>query len=121
MRVNAKPNKRWTADIWLLTQCLQIEGCATERTFEAFIEKHDRWCIRWADTVPRALSRGRKNEKVQENLKEAAQPSLESQQAGRESGANTMPAKAQTDKPSQFHIGVLAAIYRDSGHCHHEL
>jgi hypothetical protein len=67
------------------------------------------------------LSPGRTIEKVQENLKEAAQPSLESQQAGRKSGANTMPAKAKNDKPSQFQIGVLAVIYRDSGPCHHEL
>ena len=54
-------------------------------------------------------------------MKEAAQRSLESREASRKSGANTMPAKAQTDKPPQFQIGVLAAIYRDSGHCHHEL
>ena len=51
-----------------------------ERTFEATIEKRDKWYIGWVDAVPGAFSQGRTIKEVQENLKEAVQLILESQQ-----------------------------------------
>ena len=42
-----------------------------ERTFEATIEKRDRWYIGWVDAVPRAFNQGRTIKEVEENLKEA--------------------------------------------------
>ncbi len=50
-----------------------------ERTFEATIEKRDKWYIGWVDAVPGAFSQGRTVKEVQENLKEAVQLILESQ------------------------------------------
>ena len=50
-----------------------------ERTFEATIEKRDKWYIGWVDAVPGAFSQGRTIREVQENLKEAVQLILESQ------------------------------------------
>jgi len=50
-----------------------------ERTFEATIEKRDRWYIGWVDEVPGAFSQGKTIKEVQENLKEAVQLILESQ------------------------------------------
>jgi predicted RNase H-like HicB family nuclease len=50
-----------------------------ERTFEATIEKRDRWYVGWVDAVPGAFSQGRTIRDVQENLKEAVQLVLESQ------------------------------------------
>jgi predicted RNase H-like HicB family nuclease len=58
-----------------------------ERTFEATIEKRDRWYIGWVDAVPGAFSQGRTIREVQENLKEAVQLILESQRELREEGA----------------------------------
>jgi predicted RNase H-like HicB family nuclease len=50
-----------------------------ERTFEATIEKRDKWYIGWVEAVPGAFSQGRTIREVQENLKEAVQLILESQ------------------------------------------
>jgi predicted RNase H-like HicB family nuclease len=50
-----------------------------ERTFEATIEKRDKWYIGWVDAVPGAFSQGKTIREVQENLKEAVQLILESQ------------------------------------------
>jgi predicted RNase H-like HicB family nuclease len=58
-----------------------------ERTFEATIEKRDKWYIGWVDAVPGAFSQGRTIREVQENLKEAVQLILESQCELREEGA----------------------------------
>ena len=57
-----------------------------ERTFEATIEKRDRWYIGWVDAVPGAFSQGRTIREVQENLKEAVQLILESQRELKEEG-----------------------------------
>jgi predicted RNase H-like HicB family nuclease len=51
-----------------------------ERTFEATIEKRDRYYIGWVDEVPGAFSQGRTIKEVQENLEEAVQLILSSQQ-----------------------------------------
>ena len=50
-----------------------------ERTFEATIEKRDKWYIGWVEAVPGAFSQGRTIKEVEENLKEAVQLILESQ------------------------------------------
>ncbi len=57
-----------------------------ERTFEATIEKRDRWYTGWVDAVPGAFSQGRTIREVQENLKEAVQLILESQRELKEEG-----------------------------------
>jgi len=57
-----------------------------ERTFEATIEKRDKWYIGWVESVPGAFSQGRTIREVQENLKEAVQLILESQRDLREEG-----------------------------------
>jgi predicted RNase H-like HicB family nuclease len=49
-----------------------------EQTFEATIEKHEKWYIGWVDAVPGAFSQGKTIEEVEENLKEAVQLILES-------------------------------------------
>ncbi len=51
-----------------------------EQTFEATIEKHDKWYIGWVDAVPGAFSQGKTIEEVEENLKEAVQLILECHQ-----------------------------------------
>jgi predicted RNase H-like HicB family nuclease len=58
-----------------------------ERTFEATIEKCDKWYIGWVDAVPGAFSQGRTIGEVQENLKEAVRLILESQSELKEQGA----------------------------------
>ena len=58
-----------------------------EQTFEATIEKRDRWYIGWVDAVPGAFSQGRTIKEVQENLKEAIQLILETQREMRNRGA----------------------------------
>jgi len=58
-----------------------------ERTFEATIEKRDKWYIGWVDAVPGAFSQGKTVKEVEENLKEAVQLILESQRELRERGA----------------------------------
>lgn len=50
-----------------------------ERTFEATIEKRDKWYIGWVEAVPGAFSQGRTIKEVEDNLKEAVQLILESQ------------------------------------------
>ncbi len=57
-----------------------------ERTFEATIEKRDKWYVGWVEAVPGAFSQGRTIREVQENLKEAVQLILESQRELREEG-----------------------------------
>ena len=57
-----------------------------ERTFEATVEKRARWYIGWVDAVPGVFSQGRTIKEVQENLKEAVQLILESQQELRDEG-----------------------------------
>jgi len=57
-----------------------------ERTFEATIEKRDKWYIGWVDAVPGAFSQGKTIKEVEENLKEAVQLILESQQELRAKG-----------------------------------
>jgi len=57
-------------------------GHGMEQTFEATIEKRDKWYIGWVEAVPGAFSQGRTIKQVEENLKEAVQlildiPSLE--------------------------------------------
>jgi predicted RNase H-like HicB family nuclease len=51
-----------------------------EQTFEATIEKRDKWYIGWVEAVPGAFSQGKTIKEVEENLKEAVQLILESQQ-----------------------------------------
>jgi predicted RNase H-like HicB family nuclease len=58
-----------------------------ERTFEATIEKRDKWYIGWVDAIPGAFSQGRTIREVQENLKEAVQLILQSQCDLKEQGA----------------------------------
>ena len=57
-----------------------------QRTFEATIEKRDRWYIGWVEAVPGAFSQGRTIKEIQENLKEAVQLILESQHELRAKG-----------------------------------
>jgi predicted RNase H-like HicB family nuclease len=42
-----------------------------EQTFEATIERRDKWYIGWVDAVPGAFSQGKTVKEVEENLKEA--------------------------------------------------
>jgi predicted RNase H-like HicB family nuclease len=62
------------------------EGTVLEQTFEVTIEKRDKWYIGWVDAVPGAFSQGKTVKEVQENLKEAIQLILESQQELRSKG-----------------------------------
>jgi len=64
-----------------------------EQTFEATIEKRDKWYIGWVDAVPGAFSQGRTIKEVQEDLKEAVQLILESQQELRVKGTATKTLK----------------------------
>jgi predicted RNase H-like HicB family nuclease len=57
-----------------------------ERTFEVTIEKREKWYIGWVDAVPGAFSQGKTIKEVEENLKEAVQLILESQQELKEQG-----------------------------------
>ena len=50
-----------------------------ERAFVATIEKCDKWYIGWVDDVPGAFSQGKTLKEVQENLVEAVQLVLETQ------------------------------------------
>ena len=56
------------------------------QTFEATIEKRDKWYIGWVDAVPGAFSQGKTVKEVEENLKEAVQLILESQRELRYQG-----------------------------------
>ncbi len=68
-----------------------------EQTFEATIEKRDKWYIGWVDAVPGAFSQGRTIKEVEENLKEAVQLILESQRELRDKGTSgeTLKRKIQ--------------------------
>ena len=57
-----------------------------EQTFDATIEKRDKWYIGCIDTVPGAFSQGRTMKEVQENLEEAVHLILESHQELRAKG-----------------------------------
>jgi len=57
-----------------------------EQMFEATIERRDKWYIGWIDAVPGAFSQGRTVKEVEENLKEAVQLILESQQDLKDKG-----------------------------------
>lgn len=70
----------------LYIDCHQLGGYGMERIFEATIEKRDRWYIGWVDAVPGAFSQGRTIKEVEENLKEAVQLILGSQQELRTKG-----------------------------------
>jgi predicted RNase H-like HicB family nuclease len=59
-----------------------------ERTYEATIEKRDKWYVGWVEAVPGAFSQGKTIKEVQENLKEAVQLILESQRELREEGVS---------------------------------
>ena len=50
-----------------------------EKTFEATIEKREKWYIGWVEAVPGAFSQGRTIREVEENLKEAVELILETQ------------------------------------------
>ena len=56
------------------------------QTFEAIIEKRDKWYIGWVGAVPGAFSQGRTIKEVRENLEEAVQLILESHQELRAKG-----------------------------------
>ena len=58
-----------------------------ERAFEATIEKKDKYYIGWVDAVPGAFSQGRTIKEVEQNLKEAVQLILESQNDLRTTGS----------------------------------
>ena len=68
-----------------------------EQTFEATIDKRDKWYIGWVDAVPGAFSQGRTVREVQENLKEAVQLILESQceLKGKGAGGRILKRKIQ--------------------------
>ncbi len=57
------------------------------QTFEATIEKRDKWYIGWVEAVPGAFSQGRTIEEVEDNLKEAVQLILGSQRELKDKGA----------------------------------
>jgi predicted RNase H-like HicB family nuclease len=59
-----------------------------EQTFEATIEKCDKWYIGWVEAVPGAFSQGRTVKEVEENLKEAVQLILESHRELRDQKAS---------------------------------
>ena len=65
---------------------VEAEGYEMERTFEVTIEKREKWYIGWVDAVPGAFSQGKTIKEVEENLKEAVQLILESQQELKEQG-----------------------------------
>ena len=68
-----------------------------EQTFEATIEKRDKWYIGWVDAVPGTFSQGRTVKEVEENRKEAVQLILESQREMRYqgTGGETVKRKIQ--------------------------
>lgn len=59
-----------------------------EQTFEATIEKCDKWYIGWVEAVPGAFSQGKTVSEVEDNLKEAVQLILESQRGLRDQKAS---------------------------------
>jgi len=65
------------------------------RTFEATIEKRDKWYIGWVDEVPGAFSQSKTIKEVQDNLREAVQLILESQRELRDTGISGKIIKKQ--------------------------
>ena len=59
-----------------------------EQTFEATIEKRDKWYIGWVEAVPGAFSQGKTVKEVEFNLIEAVQLILESQRELKDQGAS---------------------------------
>ena len=59
-----------------------------EQTFEATIEKREKWYIGWVDAVPGAFSQGKTVKEVEKNLKEAVQLILESQRQLKDKGGS---------------------------------
>lgn len=51
-----------------------------QNDYQATIEKRGKWYIGWVDAVPGAFSQGRTVKEVEENLKEAIQLILETQE-----------------------------------------
>ena len=72
---------------YLIIVYLNEEVAALEQTFEATIEKRDKWYIGWVDAVPGAFSQGRTVREVEQNLKEAVQLILESQRELKDKGS----------------------------------
>jgi predicted RNase H-like HicB family nuclease len=68
-----------------------------KRTFEATIEKRDKWYIGWVDEVPGAFSQGKTIKEVQENLQEAVQLIIESQRELRTEGMASKIIKKQIE------------------------
>jgi predicted RNase H-like HicB family nuclease len=70
-----------------------------EQTFEATIEKREKWYIGWVDAVPGAFSQGKTVKEVEDNLKEAVQLILESQREikEQESGGEILKRKIQVN------------------------
>jgi predicted RNase H-like HicB family nuclease len=70
-----------------------------EMTFEATIEKRDKWYVGWVDAVPGAFSQGKTIKEVQENLKEAIELILESQRELKKqaSKSNVLKTKIQVN------------------------
>jgi predicted RNase H-like HicB family nuclease len=70
-----------------------------EQTFEATIEKREKWYIGWVDAVPGAFSQGKTVKEVEDNLKEAVQLILESQREikDQESGGEILKRKIQVN------------------------
>jgi len=68
-----------------------------EQTFEATIEKCEKWYIGWVDAVPGAFSQGKTVKEVEDNLKEAVQLILESHRELRDqkTGGETLKRKIQ--------------------------
>ena len=60
-----------------------------EKTFEATIEKREKWYIGWVEAVPGAFSQGRTIREVEENLKEAVELILETQHDLKDKGTAT--------------------------------
>lgn len=58
------------------------------RTYEATIEKREKWYIGWVEAVPGAFSQGKTIKEVQNNLQEAVQLILESQHDLRTQGTS---------------------------------
>lgn len=67
------------------------------QTFEATIEKGEKWYIGWVDAVPGAFSQGKTAKDAEENLKEPIQLILESQRElrGKGGGGKVLKRKIQ--------------------------
>ena len=72
-------------------------GFDMEMTFDAIIEKRDKWYIGWVDAVPGAFTQGKTIKEVEANLKEAVQLIIESQREliKQSPGVKTLKKKIQ--------------------------